>query len=634
MDILEAEIVSPLEVKAEIQKYTLVGDDIFVKRYDSSTVPAWYKDMIGDLIENDQTINTIEGSVNYLSGLTTGYTNAIISLQDQDASILGNLESIGVSVGQNGAAIADLDVVKVNETQAQAIASTVIGSYFTGGQAASWFASEISTYASEIEAHASSIDTLSASLNGQAISISSLDTISTEAHEWSASAAKFITGTDGRITGWQLSDGSNAVSNMLVSAETFTLEDDTGNQAIMTADGLAFYKVGVTEPFKMVAKIQAGTASNNSTVTLTGFYKTPLVFVSQNEIMSFDATHANQSQKWQVRPENLAGSLVTGIWTFTAIARLIVSANNTSAGLAYTYSGSGATVTSTTYTSPAETTAITVSGSINSYRSTGTSGTYQKRKCTVVLQTSPNNSTWTNQVTQTIYHGVDLSSDLFSLSKTGLAQGVWYYRVQFTWADDTGTFTTSVGYDYFTRVVAPPNWNYDVEIGVYIDDDGLATRSKTLNVTYTPIATEEVLSGNFSYAWTTSVKPSAEDSGTDTGSYGTLYSETPKNTAYLEYTPVSGGSMVGSFASSMSYATTDASQVIVAKVFRARTPPMGYLRMAGTVTNINLTLYTRIPQVASTTATNVVASMSASFTLATTTILDSTGTLNYLAISY
>lgn len=628
-------VISPIEVEAEIKQYTLVGDDIYIKRYTNENIPDWYRQLVSDIIAQDNTITDMDAAIDYLSTLPSGYNQMITELQNADELINTSLESLVATTGSHTAAIANLQTTKVDEDSAAAIARTTIGAYFAEGSAGSWFDSEISTYASDIQSNASSITSIGAALGDQSIRIDTVEEVSIEANGWAAQASKFITDPNGKITGWQLASSNGVPSSMTVNADYFKLQDDAGNNAVMTSGGLAFYKTGVSEPFKMVAKIQTGTAVNGSTVSLTGFYdSTPIVFVSQNEITAYDSNYSAQTQKWQIRAENLVGDPSTGQWSFLAIARLILAAANTSTSLPYTYSGSSDTVYSSSFQSPSNTTAINVSGSINSYKSTGVSGNYDYRQCVCTLQTSPNNSTWTDVANQTVTHGGDLSSDLFSLYKSGLSSGVWYYRVRFVWSSTGGTFSTGVGYDYFTRVVTPADWNYSVEVGVYIADDGISTRSQTLNVTYNPIANEEVLSGNFSYSWNCTVTPSSSASGTDIGSYGELTSTSPTNTAYRQYAPLSGGSMVGSFSSSKSISTTDTSQVITAKVYRAHTPPIGYIKTAGTVSNINLTIYTRIPQSVSTTATNIVQSMSSSFSLSTTTIIDNTGTLNYLAISY
>lgn len=77
------EVVSPITAKAEIKKYTLVGDDIYIRRYTNDTIPTWYKQLISDIIASDNTILDVNSAIAYLSQLSDGYSTIVSELVKQ-----------------------------------------------------------------------------------------------------------------------------------------------------------------------------------------------------------------------------------------------------------------------------------------------------------------------------------------------------------------------------------------------------------------------------------------------------------------------------------------------------------------------------------------------------------------------
>lgn len=161
---MEVETLSPISISAEVKKYTLVGDDIYVKRYTNDTIPDWYRNLIANLIYNDATISTINDAIAYLESLPAGFNQMITSLQNQDEIIETFLTSLIAKDGDKSAAISELQTTKVDAVSAQAIAMNTIASYFADGSASAWFNTKISTLASQTAAHASSISMLVASV--------------------------------------------------------------------------------------------------------------------------------------------------------------------------------------------------------------------------------------------------------------------------------------------------------------------------------------------------------------------------------------------------------------------------------------------------------------------------------------
>jgi hypothetical protein len=210
-----------------------------------------------------------------------------------------------------------------------------------------------------------------------------------------------------------------------------------------------------------------------------------------------------------------------------------------------------------------------------------------------------------------------------------MTQGQYYYRVMFQYSDDTGTFTTTTSYNYFTRTVTPVAWNFTLQGTVTY-----STTSKT--VSYTLLPNETVVSGNFSYSWSVADPVITHTSTTNglyanlsspiSGWYGDIY-YTDSNATYTALS-IYAGAKIGN----VTQAVTTISETITAIVNDGSGG--GMASWSGTISNINLTLQTKIPVTESTTATNSFNSLNASFNLGSTTVLDASGVLNYLAISF
>jgi len=461
---------------------------------------------------------------------------------------------------------------------------------------------------------------------------------STQALTWSAGASKFVTDPYGVITGWSFSSSSDEPSIFKVNSESFELIDSLNNRAVMTSDGLAFYKSGVDSPYKMVSKIETGVAENNSLVTLSGFYNTPSVIVSQNSILSYKADYSSQNQKWVVRAQNLTGSTITGNWTFTPLAQLILDDATKSESLSSSDNSSSDTIYSSYYQTPLETEKISVTGYINSSRSTGTSGEYYKRKCVVTLQTSSDASSWADKISSTIYFGSDLSQDYFSLFKD-VTQGQYYYRVKFIYSDDTGTFSVGASYNYYTRTVTQPTTNLVVDV----QTSGPTFEADSMTCSYNLLPNESVMSGTYSYNWNTAyIRAFASYSSFGGSSYTEALVYNSINGKGFSNYNVNHGKMMSASSTgtdniergvSIGYKSSDTTSTSFSVIAESKTT--GYSGSGDvqvTISNMTLTLNTKIPVTSSTTANNYFGALNASYELGTTTYLDENGILNYLAI--
>jgi hypothetical protein len=174
---MDIEVVSDIAVEAEVQTYTLVSDDIYVRRYGTSNIPPWYASMIESLIANSGTIANMDDVIQYLSSLESGYNTKFFNLETVDSETNALLSSLVSTTGGHTAAIASLDITKTDADSALAIAQDTVAAYFNDGSAGAFFDSKISTYASNVEANANNISVLGATLNGVSARITTVEDV-------------------------------------------------------------------------------------------------------------------------------------------------------------------------------------------------------------------------------------------------------------------------------------------------------------------------------------------------------------------------------------------------------------------------------------------------------------------------
>ena len=123
---VDIEVVTPVTAQAEIHKYTLVSDDIYVKRYDSFNVPDWYENMIHDIIDRNYNVNTTGDIIAFLSNLQEGYSQSLTTLKNKDEVINASLTSLITKSDVALAGIANLDITKISAADAQAISRQLV----------------------------------------------------------------------------------------------------------------------------------------------------------------------------------------------------------------------------------------------------------------------------------------------------------------------------------------------------------------------------------------------------------------------------------------------------------------------------------------------------------------------------
>lgn len=173
--------------------------------------------------------------------------------------------------------------------------------------------------------------------------------------------------------------------------------DGTSDYCFIDDGDISFYKYfgGSHVLYKSLKAIEVGTASNNTTVTLTGiYYSEPFIFVVKAEMDSYIADRENQSIRQQIAAENIT-QYSTYRYQFTAICRTILSSGNDADTVNYSaaisgFSESVRTANTSLFTTAAGVTSLTVAGNYSGtcyvMTQVGDTGTYVARYGTVRIR--------------------------------------------------------------------------------------------------------------------------------------------------------------------------------------------------------------------------------------------------------
>lgn len=389
--------------------------------------------------------------------------------------------------------------------------------------------------------------------------------------------------------------------------------------------------------------IESGTAANGSTVTLSKWYASiPNIIVTPNDTPVYNATYTAQSQKLQVRAEDVA---ITGggSVSFKAVSRLVLSGSNPSTVVNDTYTGSSNTDVTATRTTSANTTRIDCNISFSSKQGTGTilNFNYRKVDARIAYRVAGSGGAFTFTAWTTTNINADFNTYTASLTTGTIANGSYEFYVEFAAANRGGTFTSGA--------MTPSDYDY-LQNDVYLAADsslfnlnpGYTSGSLTASVSmpgFTPASGYSVYQVN----WTVSYGRYLKATGT-WGSASARIQSVPNGgvneTAY--YPP---GQTIGTLnvpAAQTTYTFTEASYSPSKSLFSLTTSGMhsgtssggssgqaqARIFAAGTFARI----FTRKPKANSATPENVFTLISYSLTLSTATVIDSSGTLNWVAI--
>ena len=397
--------------------------------------------------------------------------------------------------------------------------------------------------------------------------------------------------------------------------------------------------------------IESGQADNGALVELKKWYPAiPKILISPNDTPVYNKDYASQSQKLQIRAENVAIS-GGGVVTFNAVARLVLAGSNPSIVVTDSYTGSSDTDTTATRTTAANTTKIDCNVSFSSKRGTGTVPNFYYRKvdARIAYRTSPSGSwNYTSWVTTNINN--DFNTYTTSLTTGDIASGTYDFYVEFAAADRGSTFTNGgIDYQYgddvtltigqqstiqggvvsgvnsgsgtytFSTFTPPSGYTsgdvYQVDYTFNYDFYQTSRYSGSGGVTVYAYKDGTVLRrlGNTGSTLTASGTTNNVSHPVTTDAYGYLWGESPQDS-----TPGS------SYAYSASSLTMSHAFSVTGQYSRNES----YFRLISATAVVK----TRKAANNSTTPENVFSLISYSLTLLSAEVIDTSGTLNYVAI--
>ena len=390
---------------------------------------------------------------------------------------------------------------------------------------------------------------------------------------------------------------------------------------------LNFYKGGIV--YKYLKQVLTGTATSGNSVTLTNLDRAPQVLVSLRDLTAYLPAYAGQSQRWEVRVDDTGiENLGNGAYRFTPVARLTLGASTSTAPINASGSSSG-TVTSATYTTPANSTRITVSGTINSTRGTGTAPNYYRRNCTVRLyyRIAGSGGGYTLGTTSVIDHAADLTADAYNIQSPVLGANSYEYYLTFTYADAGGTFSSGADpsyWEYATDNVSGTGATASVNNGTssnQTDSRNIVFNAYSLpsgwsydgNVTY---------SAGYSYSLSRS-NPLSTHSGAVTVTGPNVYRNISETTGSASDSGTANWSAA-------SFSTTHGFSVTANANYFGSTNS-GSLTYSSPTATIRRKRWVTVPN--TTTANNTWTIGQASFALSSATVIDNTGVVNWIAVA-
>lgn len=423
-------------------------------------------------------------------------------------------------------------------------------------------------------------------------------------------------------SGWRINGNGNAeFSNAVVRGTVYATDGQFigevlalgagGNKARMWAGDFEVYKqvpnVGLVL-YKALSRVESGVGANNVQVTIPGYFlNQPRVIVSPANIKLYDAAYANQSQSIQCEVRDLiespAGSMV---WKFTPLATLSLAANTGQTVINQTSGVISTNWTSSQYTTQANTTKITPSVSLASFRGTGTSGVYFYRTVRWRVEYLSGGS-WVAGAWTTTNLGADANASTTTTATfTFPSAGTWTFRI-YAEAYDTSTATFgSIAYETATDTISRTG-----NVTQTIQSWEETSRSLNYTPTYSLPSGWSIVSIKYTYVYSYEIIK-----------YGTGNCSIAGDEFYL----FSNGS--GSNLSASSTNSSNTLSFTLSSTFDAFGQG-AYVTM--TMHSVTGTVTRRRPAPSSTTPSNTFSLNSYSYELTSAQVL-ATGTLNWVAI--
>lgn len=406
------------------------------------------------------------------------------------------------------------------------------------------------------------------------------------------------------------------------------------------------YIGGSYQTYNYLSRLEAGTANNNTAVTIPGYWKSqPRVMVSPASLSLYKATYAAQDQGITCTPGSITEtSPGSGVWQFTPTATLNLAAN-TGGGAINNTSGSTSTNswTSATQTTAANCNQITPVVSLQSQRGNGISQYYYR---TVKWRVEYwNGSSWVAGS----WRNVNMGAQFAAVSDTVVfdfpSAAAWQWRIYSEAFDTDGTVFGSISYDYSTNSVNPVSGTSLSRSSI----NGITENASEALTFGTPGGSGEIY--QVTYSWTEEIRFYSNYVSYPDNKYQVNGSATVHTNDFIGQLPTPGSRNsdpgAGSYTSSewhgpfnRSVTLTGSSMTFDASYISKSLSVVGVSQSGGgysagsaaiTITSASATVYRRTPQANSTTAANSYTLGSYTYNLSAAQVL-ATGSLNWLAI--
>jgi len=166
IDSTDVEVDTEYTVEVQPHTYVLSNDDIYIVNQ-SSNIPPWLQDILDSSIEDSDVAKDLNELADYVGNLEDGFNSQIISLKNADNEMLASIESLKVTNDEYGAAISNLNIVKVDADGATAISRQTVAAWQNDGDGGAWFDEKITATTNELNSQASVVSTLVASYSSQ-----------------------------------------------------------------------------------------------------------------------------------------------------------------------------------------------------------------------------------------------------------------------------------------------------------------------------------------------------------------------------------------------------------------------------------------------------------------------------------
>ena len=229
---------SPIVVTANIKRWTITSDDIYLLRFSEEPEP-WLNDLITNVIEDTGLADDVGDLTTRFDNFEEGYTAHFYDWRDGDTDTLAYVETIYTSNSVFNAGIQEIKVAYVSKDESGAYFDSLIGAWQTGAGGA-WFNQQVSVVSNVAYAAAKSASTLTASMASQyddmQVIAGDLETLSNQ--------------IDGVIETWfyentagNIGPNLTGTDNIDISSEPYATWLSSNELAQHTGDGYVLYEL-------------------------------------------------------------------------------------------------------------------------------------------------------------------------------------------------------------------------------------------------------------------------------------------------------------------------------------------------------------------------------------------------------